>query len=121
MSGSGSARLVIGVGLLAALSGATLVACDTPADLERVQTIVLEPQDTTFQFREDDLGFRYRITLLDGDGDTITDPRVIEWHSSHGLVAQVSGGGFVTPIAPGVAVITARSGGLAQTATVQIE
>ena len=121
MSGSGSARLVGGVSLLGALTAATLLACESPADLESVQTIILEPQDTTFQFREDDLGFRYRIALLDGDGDTITDPRVIEWHSSHGLVAQVSTRGFVTPIAPGVTIITARSGGLAETATVQIE
>lgn len=96
--------------------------CDNgndPTALARVHQVILGPADTTV---EHPASFRYRITLLDEDGDVIDDgvDRPAEFTASNQSVLNVFDGGFVETEAAGTSLITARVGGSTGMASVAV-
>lgn len=89
-----------------------------PTAFARVDQVILEPADTAV---EHPATFRYRITLLDEDGDVIDDvDRPAEFTASNQATVNVSDFGIVETEAAGSTVITARIGGSTGTATVLV-
>jgi hypothetical protein len=60
------------------------------------------------------------VRALDGKGSPLPEMPPIVWTSSDPKVAEVSGNGHIVPKAPGKAVVTAQSGKITASATVEV-
>jgi len=60
------------------------------------------------------------VRALDGKGAPLRDMPPVVWASSDPKVAEVSGNGHVVPKAPGKTVVTAQSGKITASATVEV-
>ena len=86
-----------------------------------VRRVVVDPD--ALAFTEGDPGSQLTVTLLDSIGGTLSPVgRPVTFNSNKNSVASVSGTGFVTPGAPGQAVITVTQtgSGFSATATVTV-
>jgi uncharacterized protein YjdB len=121
----GSSGLVIavapGTATITATSGSVHGTADVTVSLVPVRRVNLTPDALTFT--EGDQGTQLDVTLLDSAGNALSQVgRTVNWSSNNSGVASVNGTGFVTPGAPGQAVITASLAGtgLSATATVTV-
>ncbi len=110
-----------GTATITATSGSVHGTADVTVSLVPARKVTLTPD--ALSFTEGDQGTQLAVALLDSAGGTLSQTgRVINWSSNNSSVASVSGTGFVTPGAPGQAVITAtlQGTGLSATATVTV-
>jgi trimeric autotransporter adhesin len=121
----GTTGLVIavapGTATITATSGSVHGTADVTVSLVPVRRVTLTPD--ALSFTEGDQGTQLTVALLDSAGGTLSQSgRTLNWSSSNSAVASVNGTGFVTPGAPGQAVITASLAGtgLSATATVTV-
>lgn len=82
-----------------------------------VGTVEITPDSTTFASVGDTV--RLATTIVDTEGDTITD-ETVAWTSSDEAVASVSETGTVTAVADGSATVTASVGSITDTALVVV-
>ena len=106
--------------MLAAAAG--LAACDggtDPTDLARVNEIVISPEDTTVEHPD---SFRYRIQLLDADGEAIDDGvnRPMKFTPSDHSVVNVTTLGYVRTEQEGTTNITVQVGGTTEHASLVV-
>ncbi|HSU93621.1 MAG TPA: Ig-like domain-containing protein, partial [Gemmatimonadaceae bacterium] len=110
-----------GTATITATSGSVHGTADVTVSLVPARKVTLTPD--ALSFTEGDPGTQLTVALLDSAGGTLSQTgRVINWSSNNSSVASVNGTGFVTPGAPGQAVITAtlQGTGLSATATVTV-
>lgn len=106
---------VVGAGIAAA---ALAVGCDSdPTSFARVEQVRLSPEDTTVEHPD---SFRYRVELLDANGDPILDSRPMTFTPSDLDVATVSSSGWMRTRGPGVVQIVAKVGGPVARATLHV-
>ena len=121
----GSTGLVIavapGTATITATSGSVHGTAQVTVSLVPARRVTVTPD--AISFTQGDPGTQLAVALLDSAGGTLSQVgRVINWSSNKTSVASVDGTGFVTPGAPGQAVITASLAGtgLSATATVTV-
>ena len=98
-----------------ALVAATAAACNDndPTALARVHEVVLVPGDTVVEHPD---SFRYRVLLLDAEGDPIDDERPMTFEATNQAVINVSSRGYVRTETGGTTQVRARVGGATGTA-----
>jgi hypothetical protein len=98
--------------------GAGDVSASRPVNvLATVATIQLTPPVATLVVGN---SLPYVATLLDARGNAITSQRTVTWATSSTTVASVNSSGVVTGLALGNTQVTATSGSVVGTATVQV-
>jgi uncharacterized protein YjdB len=110
-----------GTATITATSGSVSGTAKITVTLVPVRRVTLTPD--ALSFTQGDPGTQLAVALLDSAGGTLAlADHPVSWRSNKSSVASVSGSGFVTPGAPGEAVITvAVTGtGLSATSTVTV-
>jgi Bacterial surface proteins containing Ig-like domains len=110
-----------GTATITATSGTVSGTAQVTVSLVPARRVTLTPDAVAFT--QGDPGTQLTVALLDSAGNTLSlTGRPISWSSNKASVASVNGSGFVTPGAPGQAVITATltGTGLSATSTVTV-
>ena len=100
----------LGTATITGTSGTVSGTSKVTVSLVPTRRVTVDPD--ALAFTQGDPGTQLTVTLLDSIGGTLSPAnRPVAWSSSKTSVATVSGTGFVTPGAPGQAVITASATG----------
>lgn len=94
----------------------SVTACGSSSESVKVGSVTVAPATATKAVGETQ---QLAASTLDAGGTVITG-RTVTWSTSSTSIATVSGGGLVTGVAPGAAIITATSEGKAGTAAITI-
>ena len=111
--------LLPGTATITGTSGAASGTSHVTVSLVPVRRVTVTPDALTFT--QGDAGTQVAVALLDSIGGALSlTGRPVTWSSNRTSVATVNSTGFVTPVGPGQAVITATQTGSGLSATTSV-